>query len=125
MANRVSEDSIVKASQRWLKSLPGCKVRKRRGGMSNRGEPDLYGCIHGIHFEIEVKAPGNTPTKHQVARLEEWEATDAITGVSYCLDDTKTIILTGLLNMASKIKPVIKQFLSGRSEECLKHVRPN
>jgi len=40
MGVRISEDSIVKASIKWLKSLPNCKARKRRGGISNRGEPD-------------------------------------------------------------------------------------
>ena len=96
MGIRISEDSIVKASIKWLKSLPNCKARKRRGGISNRGEPDIYGCIDGRHFEIEIKAPGNSPTKHQEARLEEWKNTGAITGVSYCLDDTKEIIHAGL-----------------------------
>ena len=123
MANRISEDSIVKASLKWLKSLPNCKVRKRRGGVSNRGEPDIYGSINGIHFEIEVKAPGNTMTPHQISRLQEWDAADAITGLSYCLDDTKTIIFTGLLEKADL--PKIKQFLSERSGECLKYVNPN
>jgi len=92
MGNRISEDSIVKASLRWLKSLPNCKARKRRGGVSNRGEPDLYGCINGVHFEIEVKAPGNRLTKHQKVRLEEWEEAGAIVGVSYSLEDTQNII---------------------------------
>lgn len=124
MGNRINEDSIVKASLKWLKSLPNCKVRKRRGGVSNRGEPDLYGCINGVHFEIEVKAPGSTMTPHQISRLEEWDAAGAITGLSYCLDDTKTIIFTGLLN-STPITSKIKQFLSERSGECLKYVNPN
>jgi hypothetical protein len=95
MANRVSEDSIVKASMRYLRSLPNCKARKRRGGVSNRGEPDIYGSINGMHFEIEVKAPGNVPTPHQKARLKEWDEAGAITGVSYCIDDTMAIINEG------------------------------
>ena len=95
MGNKISEESIVKASMKWLKSLPNCKARKRRGGITNRGEPDIYGSIDGKHFEIEVKAPGGKLSEHQKARLEEWRITGAIVGVSYCLEDTKNIIIDG------------------------------
>jgi len=121
MANKVSEKSIVEASKRWLKKLPEHKVRKRRGGISNAGEPDLYGSIFGIHYEIEVKAPGNKPTKLQEAKLAEWAAAGAITGVSYCLNDTKRIIFSGLLKMADTVKPKIVNFLSKESGQCLKY----
>lgn len=101
MGNRVSEKSIVDSSMRWLKSLPHCKARKRRGGVSNAGEPDIEGCIYGLHFEIECKAPGNEPTKNQLAKILQWKAARAIVGVSKSLDDTKEIIKNGLLNAAA------------------------
>ena len=122
MGNKISEKSIVDASLRWLRKLPECKARKRRGGVSNKGHPDIYGSIFGIHFEIEVKAPGNKPTKLQKVRLDEWDNAGAITGVSYSLDETKSIIFNGLLKRTEVVKIKIIQFLSKESGQCLKYI---
>ena len=41
-----------------FRERPGVVVRKRHGtAMGVAGDPDLYGSIHGRHFEIEVKRP--------------------------------------------------------------------
>lgn len=116
--NRVSETSVVNAIKKYIKNIPGSKVRKRRGGISNRGEPDLYGSIWGIHFEIEVKAPDGTPTKVQMVRLSEWGAAGVtVRGIAYSLEDAKLIIRHGLSEFLSKlplIKANIERFIEGK-----------
>lgn len=55
------------------------KVEKRHGSeFSVAGEPDLFGCLDGKHFELEVKVKPNKPTPLQLLRLNEWARVGAI-----------------------------------------------
>lgn len=68
-----SERAIVKAILVYLNGIPGCVARKRwGGGLGVAGDPDITGCLHGRHFEFEVKRPGEHPTPLQERRLREW-----------------------------------------------------
>lgn len=56
--------------------------RKRHGtAMGVAGDPDFYGSWDGVHWELELKAPGERPTKLQDARRQEWQAAGAYYGV--------------------------------------------
>jgi hypothetical protein len=83
------EGSIIRAIERTAKAYrPRLVLRKRHGTVFGRaGEPDLFGSYHGRHFEIEVKRPGEEPTKLQRERLEEWAMSQAITGVAHSVDE--------------------------------------
>lgn len=78
-ARRTSEklvrDKIVK-----LIKAKGWAVRVRSATAHSHvvGDPDLYGCAGGVHFEIEVKIPGQYPTQVQEHRLKEWRSHGAI-----------------------------------------------
>jgi len=75
------ERSIVQACLKYLNNLPHCKAVKRIPTTWNQtGEPDIFGCINGVHFEFEIKRPGEKPTALQLRRLEEWKAAGALTG---------------------------------------------
>ncbi|MCL5742981.1 MAG: VRR-NUC domain-containing protein [Acidobacteria bacterium] len=79
-------DSIVK----YLRTVPGCSVRKRHGtAFGVAGDPDLYGTLNGRHFELEVKQHGNPPTPLQDKRLEEWRAAGAVVGVVHSLSEAR------------------------------------
>lgn len=129
MGNRVSEKSIVDKIMRWLKSLPLCNARKRRGGISNAGQPDIEGCICGLHFEIEVKAPDGRLSKLQAAKLKQWGRAGAITGVAYSLDDARRIIYQGLAgcmsdklwSMECALRDVFNEIFSTKEQEFLKN----
>lgn len=57
------------------------KIEKRHGSeFSIAGEPDLFGCVDGRHFEIEVKVLGKSPEPIQHLRLKEWSHVGALTG---------------------------------------------
>jgi hypothetical protein len=66
------EASIVKACLKFLNALPSSRFQKRHGSRTRRSEPDIYGCLDGEHWEIEVKRGRNKPTKAQYSRLEDW-----------------------------------------------------
>lgn len=82
----------------------GVMVRKRHGSaFSVAGDPDLYGCapaacphcgaqVDGHHFEIELKRPGQQPTRLQEQRLAEWRAAGAAAGSATSPEEALQII---------------------------------
>jgi hypothetical protein len=75
--SRPLERSLQKSVLNHLKKLrqqdPTLVYRKRHGtALGKAGDPDIYGVWGGIHFEIELKAPGEEPTPLQRARHQEW-----------------------------------------------------
>lgn len=57
--------------------------RKRHGSsLGLAGDPDLYGSWNGLHWELELKAPGEEPTPLQRARHLEWSRTGSVVGVA-------------------------------------------
>jgi hypothetical protein len=93
MRNRCRESALVAEILRTLRALPGVIVRKRHGSAWGvAGDPDLYGSIHGRHFEIEVKRPGDRPTALQEARMKQWAATGALVGVARSVEDALYIV---------------------------------
>ena len=94
----VLEKSVVASIVRRLREPPGIVVRKRHGtAMGVAGDPDLYGSIHGRHFEIEVKRPDAAAdvTELQQQRLQEWSRAGAMTGVARSVDDALAILGLG------------------------------
>jgi hypothetical protein len=96
------ESRISQAIQKAVKAkIPGAVIRKRHVTMGVMGDPDLYGSLPtGIHFEIEVKRPGNHPTELQLQRLAEWRAAGAITGVAHSVEEALAILFRGVYEKA-------------------------
>lgn len=91
------ESSITKAIINAVRrALPQAVIRKRHVTMGVMGDPDLYGSIDGLHFEIEVKRPGNKPTELQLRRLSEWRAAGAITGIAHSAEEALEILFASL-----------------------------
>lgn len=87
-ANGPRESAIVERILRWLNSLPECYAHKTHGGMFGKaGKPDITGCFRGWRFEIEVKRPGNRPTKLQERELARWAAAGAHVAVVHSLEE--------------------------------------
>lgn len=87
------EKQIVVSILKYLRTVPGCAVRKRHGTVFGvAGDPDLYGTINGHHFELEVKQPGNPPTDLQLSRLEEWRAAGAAVGVVHSVQEARKVL---------------------------------
>lgn len=84
------ERSIKISVLRHLKELrrqdPSLCYRKRHGSaFVTAGDPDICGLWRGVHFEIELKQPGENPTPLQRLRLEEWGRAGARTFVVHNL----------------------------------------
>lgn len=57
------------------------------------GDPDIYGTLGSVHLEIEVKEPGEEPTKIQLHRLKEWKKAGAFTAVVSSVEELKKHLL--------------------------------
>lgn len=89
----VKESSIQKSILDYLNSLPRCRARNNHGSaFSGAGEPDITACYYGRHIEIEVKLPGERPTKLQEHTLAKWAEAGAVTLVAISVDDVKELI---------------------------------
>ena len=67
------ERSLQATATRKFKALraqdPTFAFRKRHGStLGLAGDPDFYGLWRGLHWELELKAPGAKPTKLQDER---------------------------------------------------------
>ena len=99
---RLTEAEIQKQILEWLNTLPavlawrrnvGGMVLKNLSGKSRmirfgvKGMSDVEGMVHGVHLEIEVKAPGKSPTLEQFLWLSNIRAKGGIAFWAQSLDE--------------------------------------
>ncbi len=87
------ETEITKEAITWLKTQPATYARKlHTGGMSGeRGHPDIDGCTRGRALKIEMKRPGEKPTKIQMVRLLQWREAGALVGWATSVEEVRAI----------------------------------
>lgn len=88
------ENTLQRKIQKYLKdNLPDAVVWKNHGNQySVIGLPDIMCVYKGKIICIEVKIPGNKPTKLQEVTLQKLSNAGAITGVAYSIEDVEKII---------------------------------
>jgi hypothetical protein len=73
--------------------FPAACIRKRHGSrFSVSGDPDVYALVAGCHIEMELKRPGEEPTRLQAHRLQEWAAAGAHCAVVHTIDELEKFI---------------------------------
>jgi hypothetical protein len=74
---KTRQRNIVK----YLNAVPQCHAEVRtQTGYGTKGGADIFGCIEGHHFELEVKQPHKQPTPTQQYQLKIWESCGSIAG---------------------------------------------
>ena len=88
------ESALQRKIQKYLKdNLPNAVVWKNHGNQySVIGLPDIMCAYEGKIICIEVKMPGNTPTKLQEITLKKLKEAGAITGIAYSIEDVQKIL---------------------------------
>lgn len=76
-----SETSVTKACLTYLNAIPDCHAEKQHGSVYGHQRLDILGCYRGLMFWIEVKRPGEEPTKLQLHTMEKWRTQ----GGAYCI----------------------------------------
>ncbi len=88
-----SETSIVAEMLAWVAVQPGAHGRKvHSSGVTGSGEPDLLICWRGRMVVVEVKRPGERPTRVQLRRLLIWQDAGALVGWATGLEDLRSIL---------------------------------
>jgi Holliday junction resolvase len=87
------ESTIVTSILKYLNGIEGCYAIKKQGTQNQGGQPDIFGCFDGRMLALEVKRPGETPTKLQRARLKRWAKAGAIAAVVCSRDQVKELLL--------------------------------
>lgn len=79
---RLEYNGVVEPILSYLNSLPNSKAINIHGSVySERGTPDVIGCINGRLVAFECKRTADEePTPIQKWRLSEWIAAGAIVG---------------------------------------------
>lgn len=79
---RLEYGGVVAPIMRYLNSLPGAKAINIHGSVfSERGTPDVIGCINGRMVAFECKRDATeAPEKIQTRRLAEWLVAGAVVG---------------------------------------------
>jgi hypothetical protein len=72
---RSLQDTIIRRLNEDKRTLVRCRSADAVGHFV--GDPDITGCIGGRHVEIEVKVPGEVPTRLQLIRLSYWRKVGA------------------------------------------------
>lgn len=93
------ENTLQRKIQKYLKeNLPNSVVWKNHGNQySVIGLPDIMCVYNGKILCIEVKLPGNKPTKLQEITLQKLSTAGAITAVAYSIEDVQKILLESKL----------------------------
>ena len=88
------ESALQRKIQKYLKdNLPNAVVWKNHGNQySVIGLPDIMCVYEEKIICIEVKMPGNTPTKLQEITLNKLKEAGAITGIAYSIEDVQKIL---------------------------------
>lgn len=79
---RLEYSGVVEPVLRYLNSIPGAKAINIHGSIfSERGTPDVMGCINGRAVAFECKRTAKEDlTKIQKRRLSEWIIAGAVVG---------------------------------------------
>ena len=97
---RLEYSGVVDPILHYLNSLPNSKAINVHGSIySERGTPDVIGCINGRLIAFECKRTADEePTKIQSWRLSEWIAAGAVVGAVSDLWHVQMILcLMGLI----------------------------
>lgn len=89
---KTPEGRLLAAVEARLKALAisdsSFQWRKRHGSpMGRAGDPDLYGVWRGLHWEMELKREGQSPTLLQAYTLNRWRMAGAKCFVVHDLDE--------------------------------------
>lgn len=94
------ESSLQTAVLAYLNKLDFCRAYNLHGSAwSGSGRPDIIGCYRGSCFVIELKRPGELPSKIQEYELCKWRNTGAVTYYASCIDHVREMIYQMELRM--------------------------
>lgn len=84
---------VVVKIMKYINALPNGKAINIHGSVySEKGTPDIIGCIGSKFVAFECKKKGGKPTEIQKYRIEQWRKAGAIAHIVYSLDEAKEVL---------------------------------
>lgn len=91
------ESNLKDRIKKKLRCEIGGKWTKIHGGpYQESGLPDLIGCVNGFYFGLEVKIPGETPTKIQEAQLQDIQDNQGVAAVVTSPEEAISVVRKAL-----------------------------
>ena len=91
----MKEVDILKAIQRYLKTVDQCFFWKEHGGMyGTAGIPDIICCYRGRFYGFEVKTETGRPTELQKATIRKINRAGGTAAIVRSVDDVRRILET-------------------------------
>lgn len=89
----MSERQLQTRVLQYLNKLENCRAYNMHGSAwTGAGRPDIVGCFCGFMFVIELKRPGEIPSKIQEYELCKWRHAGAIAWYATTLEDVQEMI---------------------------------
>ncbi len=92
MKNDRSENAIRAQIVDYLRTNGARPIKYHGGPMSEAGIPDLLVCYRGRFVYMEIKKPGEYPTKLQANRMRQLDQAGAVGAFVTCLSDAIAIL---------------------------------
>jgi len=89
-----SEKLITLRIQKFLASLGAWQLKIVGNQFMRTGVPDILVCYKGFFLALEVKRPGETPTKIQVYEMDRIKDAGGISEVVRSIEDVRELIDT-------------------------------
>jgi hypothetical protein len=86
---KMTERDVTRAVRELLKNCNIWHFKHWGGPMSPKGVADILGCYQGRMLAIELKAPGNRPTRDQSRFLERVKAEG---GIAFWADSVDRVV---------------------------------
>lgn len=86
------EGRLVKKIVESLNKLPLTYCEKQHGSPYGHCKLDVSGAVNGKRFELEVKMPGNVPTKRQLSTIRKWQKVNVLAGWTDSVEDALKFI---------------------------------
>ena len=84
------ERSLQRSALRYLNEQHHTVARCNSAGPGHiNGDPDVYGCVRGLMFHIELKQPEGRLTEAQRYRIDEWRSVGARVYVAHNMDEVR------------------------------------
>ena len=73
------ETKLTKKIVQALNDIEGCRAEKLHAGPMGMPKLDVIGAVDGKMLYLEVKTPGNRPTKRQESTMKKWSEEAKVT----------------------------------------------
>ena len=89
----MKESDLQRRVLQWLNSVGAYAINIHGHEMQESGIPDILFCMKGLFGAIELKMPGNKPSKLQEYHMERIDKAGGVAFVAYSLEQVQAVMV--------------------------------